>query len=190
MKRKSFFAVAAVAALALPLSAQASTRPAGHWFAGSVTSASSGSVSVDVLWTGKHDTQLKGTTVTVAIDSSTQIVYAKKQTSIDPGDLVRVVATDSTATRIHVNCNCHFAAGTLDGISATQLRVQVTRTGPYDGVLKGHDVTFQIGGLTLPSLTLDGKVAVVFSSSGFFRDPGFDASAATFTVLRLRAPTH
>ena len=185
MRWKSF-AVAAAAVLAVPLSAQAAGTPNAHWFAGSVASAGSGSVSVNVLWTGKHDTQLKGTTVTVGIDSSTEIVYGKHQSSIDPGDLVRVVAVDTTAKRIHVNCNCHFAAGTLDAISTSQLRVAVKRTGPYDGVLKDHNVTFQIGSASLPNLSIGDRVAVVFSSTGFFRDPSFDPTTATFTVLRVR----
>ena len=185
MRWKSF-AVAAAAVLAVPLSAQAAGTPNAHWFAGSVASAGSGSVSVNVLWTGKHDTQLKGTTVTVGIDSSTEIAYGKHQSSIDPGDLVRVVAVDTTAKRIHVNCNCHFAAGTLDAISTSQLRVAVKRTGPYDGVLKDHNVTFQIGSASLPNLSIGDRVAVVFSSTGFFRDPGFDPTTATFTVLRVR----
>ncbi|TMM13462.1 MAG: hypothetical protein E6F98_06040 [Actinobacteria bacterium] len=185
MRWKSF-AVAAAAVLAVPLSAQAAGTPNAHWFAGSVASAGSGSVSVNVLWTGKHDTQLKGTTVTVGIDSSTEIAYGKHQSSIDPGDLVRVVAVDTTAKRIHVNCNCHFAAGTLDAISTSQLRVAVKRTGPYDGVLKDHNVTFQIGSASLPNLSIGDRVAVVFSSTGFFRDPSFDPTTATFTVLRVR----
>ena len=185
MKWKSF-AVGIVALLAVPYTAQAAGTQHAHWFAGSVTATSTDSVSVDVLWTGKHDTQLKGTTVTVGIDSSTEIAYGKHQSSIDPGDLVRVVAVDTTAKRIHVNCNCHFAAGTLDAISTSQLRVAVKRTGPYDGVLKDHNVTFQIGSASLPNLSIGDRVAVVFSSTGFFRDPGFDPTTATFTVLRVR----
>ena len=122
----------------------------------------------------------------IGIDSSTEIVYGKHQSSIDPGDLVRVVAVDTTAKRIHVNCNCHFAAGTLDAISTGQLRVAVKRTGPYDGVLKDHNVTFQIGSASLPNLSIGDRVAVVFSSTGFFRDPSFDPTTATFTVLRVR----
>ncbi len=193
------FGIVTAAVLALPFAALADNPPPGttttttatarahaHWFAGSVASASSGSVSVNVLWTGTHDTQLKGTTVTVGIDSSTEIVFGKHQSSIDPGDLVRVIAVDSTAKRIHVNCNCHFAAGNLDAISTSQLRVAVKRTGPYDTVLKDKNVTFQIGGASLPNLSVGDKVAVVFSSSGFFRDPSFDPSTATFTVLRVR----
>jgi hypothetical protein len=172
--------------LLVPVTAQAAPKQQAHWFAGSVASTGSGSVSVNVLWTGTHDTQLKGTTVTVAIDSSTEIVYGKHQSSIDPGDLVRIVAVDTTARRIHVNCNCHFAAGNLDAISTSQLRIAVKRTGPYDTVLKDKNVTFQIGGATLPNLSVGDKVAVVFSSSGFFRDPSFDPSTATFTVLRVR----
>jgi len=185
---------ALLAVAALPLTAVAATGPAPqhtHWFAGSVGSASSSSVSVNVLWTGKHDAQLDGTTVSVAIDSATQIHYGKGKTSIDPGDLVGVVATGTdasslTAQRINVRCNCHFAAGTLDAVSTSRLRVQVSRTGPYDGVLKGNDVTFQIGSATLPNLSVGDKVAIVFSSTGFFKDPSFNWQNATFTVLHLR----
>ena len=176
------FAVAATALLALPLSAQAAGTPKAQWFAGAVTASSSSSVTVDVLWS-KGD--LTGTQ-TVAIDSSTKIVYGKHQSSIDPGDLVRVVDANGTARRIHVNCNCHFAAGTLDAISTSKLRVQVERTGPYDGVLKGNNVTFDVGSATLPNLSIGDKVAIVFSANGFFKDPSFDWQNATFTVLHLR----
>jgi len=201
------FGIAAAVVLALPFAALAdnpppstttstttapttSNRVHSHWFAGSVASASSGSISVNVLWTGKHDKDLNGKTVSVAIDSSTQIDYGKGKSSIEQGDLVGVVATGNpnslTASRIHVRCNCHFAAGTLDAISTSKLRVNVQRTGPYDGVLKGNEVTFDVGGATLPNLSIGDKVAIVFSASGFFRDPNFDWQHATFTVLKLR----
>jgi len=201
------FGIAAALVLALPFAALAdnpppstttstTTAPAtsnrvhSHWFARSVASASSGSISVNVLWTGKHDKDLNGKTVSVAIDSSTQIDYGKGKSSIEQGDLVGVVATGNpnslTASRIHVRCNCHFAAGTLDAISTSKLRVNVQRTGPYDGVLKGNEVTFDVGGATLPNLSIGDKVAIVFSASGFFRDPNFDWQNATFTVLKLR----
>ncbi len=127
--------------------------------------------------------------MTVGIDSSTKIVYGKHQSSIDPGDLVRVIAANGTARRIHVNCNCHFAAGTLDAISTSKLRVQVERTGPYDGVLKGNNVTFDVGGVSVPNLSIGDKVAVVFSATGFFKDPNFNWQNATFTVLHLRVAT-
>ena len=158
-----------------------------HWFAGAVTSASSTSVGVDVLWTGPHDTQLKGENVTVAIDPSTKIVYGKGQSSIDPGDLVRIHATASeTATRIHVDCNCHYAAGVLGSIGNGSFAVNVTRTGPYDTVLKGNAVTFQLGSTALPAGAKAGDhVAVRFTATGFFKDPSFDWRTATFTVTRL-----
>jgi hypothetical protein len=171
--------------LAVPLTAVAATnppRPQAQWFAGSVTAASSSSISVDVLWskTGQSGN------VTVGITPSTRVVYGKHQSSIDPGDLVRVVAANGNARRIHVNCNCHFAAGQLDAISTSKLRVHVLRTGPYDGVLKGNNVTFDIGSASLPNLSIGDRVAVVFSANGFFRDPSFDWQNATFTVLHLR----
>ena len=211
MKWKAF-GIAAAAALVVPIAALAGNSPPisitsattttaatptpkaarahAHWFAGSVASVGSGSLSIDVLWTGKHDTQLNGTTVNVAIDSSTQIVYGKGKSSINEGDLVGVVATGTdlsslTAQRIHVRCNCHFAAGTLDAISTSKIRVQVAKTGPYDGVLNGNDVTFDVGSATLPNLSIGDKVAVVFSATGFFEDPSFDWQNATFTMLRL-----
>lgn len=186
MKTRTIAAVAALA-FAAPLSAQAGTTPnAGtHWFAGAVTAAGSGSVSVDVLWTGKHDTQLNGTNVTVAIGSSTQIHYGKGRSSIAPGDLVGVVDANGTAKRINVRCNCHFAAGTVASTSAGSFTVQVGRSGPYDTVLKGNTVTFQLGGAAAP--TVGQKVAVRFSATGFFKDPSFDWQTATFTVEKIRA---
>ena len=199
------FGIIAAAALAVPFAALADNHrpslgggttttttttaaPTGtkhadaQWFAGSVTAVSSDSLSVDVFWskTGQSGT------VTVGIDSSTKVVFGKHQSSLDTGDLVRVVAANGTARRIHVNCNCHFAAGTLDAISTSKLRVQVERTGPYDGVLKGNNVTFDVGSATLPNLSIGDKVAVVFSANGFFKDPNFDWQNATFTVLHLR----
>ena len=196
MRCKSFTVgiAALLAVAALPLTSVAATGPASshaHWFAGSVGSASSSSVSVNVLWTGKHDTQLDGKTVNVAIDSSTQINYGKGKSSIDPGDLVGVVATGTdasalTAQRINVRCNCHFAAGTVDAVSASTLRVNVTRSGPYDTVLKGNNVTFQIGSATLPNLSVGDNVAIRFSANGFFKDPSFNWQTGTFTIEHAR----
>jgi len=210
MRSKSFIVgiAALLAAAAVPLTAGADTSPSTHangaWFAGAVTAASSSSVSLDVLWTGKHDTQLNGKNVTVAIDSSTKIVYGKGQTTIDPGDLVRIHATAAdptlaslTAKRIHVDCNCHYAAGTLGSIGSSSFAVNVERTGPYDTVLKGNAVTFQVAGATaylqgkntpaaLSDLKTGEKVAVRFSATGFFKDPSFNWQTATFTATHVR----
>ena len=222
MKTKSFgvAAVVLLAAAALPFAALAdneppstitpttttpakAARPHGEFFAGSVVSAGSGSVSVNVLVTGPHDTQLKGETLNVGIDSSTQIVYGKGKSSIAAGDLVRVHALAAangslTAKRIHVDCNCHFAAGTLGSVGSSSFAVNVARTGPYDTVLKGNAVTFQVNGSTvfvqgknqaagtLSALKSGEKVAVIFASSGFFKDPGFNWQTATFTASHVR----
>jgi hypothetical protein len=192
MKWKSF-AVGIVALLAVPYTAQAAGTQHAHWFAGSVTATASGAVSIDVLWTGKHDTQLAGKTVSVAVDSSTQIVYGKTKSSIAPGDLVRVRATapdatlaSLTAKRIHVNCNCHFVGGTVASIGGGSFAVLVARTGPYDTALKGKLVTIQNGSASLTGLTLNARVGVIFAASGFFRDPAFDVSTATFTAKKVR----
>jgi hypothetical protein len=229
MKWKAFgiAAAAVLAAAAVPLAAladneppstiqtttttttapPASTAARAHviGFAGSVSSASSSSVTVDVLKTGPHDTQLNGTSVTVAIDSSTKIVYGKGQTSIEPGDLigVRAVAADATlasltAKEIHVNCNCHFAAGTLGSVGSSSFAVNVSRTGPYDTVLNGNAVTFQVNGSTvfvqgkdkaagaISDLKTGEKVAVIFTAPGFFKDPSFNWQTATFTATHVR----
>jgi hypothetical protein len=177
-------AVAAAALFAVPLSAQAAGTPKAQWFAGAVTASSPSSITVDVLWSKGS---LSGTQ-TVAIDSSTKIVYGKGKSSIEDGDLVRVVDANGTARRIHVNCNCHFAAGTVDAVSAGQIRVNVTRSGPYDTVLKGNDVTFQLGGATAPQV--GDTVGIGFSATGFFKDPSFDWQTATFTINRLRVRSH
>lgn len=201
-------AAALVAAAVLPLSALGDSTPAAGakgngWFAGAVTSSTSGSVSLDVLWTGKHDTQLDGTSVIVGITSATQIVYGKGKSSIEQGDLIGVRASGIgsnalTARRIHVRCNCHFAAGTLGSVGSSSFAVNVSRTGPYDTVLRGNAVTFQVGGSTVFSqgkdesagaisdLKTGEKVAVVFAANGFFRDPSFDWQTATFTATHVR----
>ena len=170
------------ALLAAPLTASASTRPTVQAFAGVVTAASSTSISVDVLWSRKGNAS---GTVTVAIDPSTTIVYGKGKSSIADGDLVRVRAGGGIAKRIHVDCNCHFAAGTVSSTSTGSFAVQVERSGPYDTVLKGNTVTFQLGGATAPAVGQ--KVAVRFSATGFFKDPSFDWQTATFTVEKIRA---
>lgn len=216
MRKLSMVLAAALAAALIPLAAvaappgqggqgqgqgQKQVAPRAHWFAGSVASASSSSVSVNVLWTGPHDGQLKGQTVAVALDSSTQIVYGKGQTSIDPGDLVAVkaTATDSTlasltAVKLRVACNCHWLGGTIGSIGTSSLTVQVAKTGPFDTVLKDQTVTLQLNGSTqyvkgkdktpisLSDLKVGDKVGVVFGADGFFKDPSFDPSKATFTA--------
>jgi Domain of unknown function (DUF5666) len=172
------------------------------WFAGAVTSASSGSVSLDVLWTGPHDTQLSGTSVSVGITPSTNVVYGKGQSSIAQGDLVRVRAggigtSTLTARRIHVDCDCHYVGGTLDGVSNGALRISVARTGPYDTVLKGQTVTIHVADstqyiqgrdkkqITLNDLGVGDRVGVIFAATGFFKDPSFDWQNATFTAKRV-----
>lgn len=176
---------------ALPLTAQAAgTQQGAGWFAGAVTSAGPSSVSVDVLWTGKHDTQLNGTQVTVGIDSSTRITYGKGRSSISAGELIGVRATGVgsnvlTAKRIHVRCNCHYAFGTLGSIGSGSFAVDVTRTGPYDTVLKGNAVTFQLGSTSTANLKTGDKVGVIFSATGFFKDPNFNWRTATFTASRV-----
>ncbi len=85
-----------------------------HWFAGTVAGVGSGSITVNVLKTGPHDPQLNGQTVTVPVDSSTQIVKGKDKTPITladvkTGDRVGIVvhapggdlSQGMTAVRIH-----------------------------------------------------------------------------------------
>lgn len=202
-------AAALVAAAAvLPMSALGdTTTPTANakgngWFAGAVTAASSSSVSLDVLRTGPRDTQLNGTSLTVGITSATQIVYGRTQTSIDPGDLIRVRASGIgssalTARRIHVDCNCHWIRGTLNAVSNGMLRIAVVHSGPFDTVLRGQTVTVHVDGstqyiqgrnktqITLNGLGVGDHVGVIFASSGFFKDPSFNWQDATFTAKRV-----
>ena len=168
-------------------------------FGGAVTAASSGSATVDVYWQRKGSVS---SPVTVAIDSNTKIHYGKGQSSINAGDLVGVVATTNngtlTARRINVRCNCHFAAGTLGSVGSSSFAVNVERTGPYDTVLKGNAVTFQVTGSTvfvqgkdkaagtISGLKTGEKVAVIFGANGFFKDPSFNWQTATFTASHVR----
>ena len=203
------FGIVLTAALAVPFAASADNnnpqpttrvRPNVQAFAGAVTSASPTSVTLDVLWSKRGSTS---GSVTVAISSSTKIHYGKGQSSIDPGDLIGVVATGTdsntlTARRINVRCNCHFAAGTLGSVGSSSFAVNVSRTGPYDTVLKGNAVTFQVNGSTvfvqgkdkaagaISDLKSGEKVAVIFAATGFFKDPSFNWQTATFTATHVR----
>jgi hypothetical protein len=215
MRWKSFgiTAAALLAAALVPLGAIAADNPTttrhGLFLAGSVVSAGSGQVTVDVVWTGKHDTQLDGKQVNVSVSSATKIVYGKGQTSIDPGDLVRIhaIAADATASAltaraIRVACNCHWVGGKLTAISPGFVRVNVARTGPYDKVLDGNEVKIGLDSSTqfvegkvkhhidLGDLSLGDTVGIVFGANGFFRDPSFNWQNATFTakLVHLRRP--
>ena len=220
MRKLPLIALTALVFALLPLSAVAAppgngsgsatpTKPHTHWLAGSVSAVGSSSLTVNVLWTGKHDDQLNGQTVTLAVDASTEIVSGKDKTpvplsSIQSGDLVGVLATASdktlaslTATRIRVYCNCHWIGGTISAIGSSSISLQVARTGPYDTVLKDTTVTVQVDGSTKYILGKDKKdisfsdlkvgdgAGIVFAASGFFRDPSFDPTKATFTAKQV-----
>jgi hypothetical protein len=202
--------LAAVPFAALGASPKGAAKTPHHHFAGAVTAVGSDSLTIDVLWTGKHDTQLLNTSVTVAVDGSTALTSGKAHTGIalgdvKPGDLVGVGVTSAgsdltqlTAVRVHVGCNCHWIGGTLSSVGSSSVVVQVAKTGPFDTVLKGQAVTLQLNGSTLyvqgkaktpislGDLKTGDRVGVVFGASGFFKAPGFDASTATFTAKRIR----
>jgi len=174
MKWKSF-AVGVACLLALPFSAQAAGPGKAQRLAGAVTAVSASSLTL----------ALDGKSTTLAIDSSTKIVYGKGQTSLDTGDLVRVRAVGSTAKRIHVDCNCHLAAGTVSSVSSGSFVLHVLHTGPFDRVLKGNDVTIQTP-TAVSGLAAGARAGVIFSATGFFRDPSFDWTKATFTAKKVR----
>jgi hypothetical protein len=190
------------------------TRSHSHWFAGSVSSVGSSSLTVGVLWTRQHDDSLNGQVATVAVNSDTQITSGKNRTSISlsdiqTGDLVAVVASGSgsdlttlTATKIHVYCNCHWVGGTVSAIGSSSVTIQVKKTGPYDTVLSGQAVpinvdsnTVFVGGknktpIALSDLKVGAGVGVVFSADGFFKAPGFDPTKANFTATRIHVWGH
>jgi len=216
MRKVMLIAAAAIASALLPLGAVAAppgssapAKPHVHWFAGSVASVGSDSLTVNVLWTGPKDGQLNGTTVTVGVTGDTTIENGKTKAAaqlsdIVPGDLVslRATAADSTlasltATHIRIWCNCHWVGGTIGSIGGSSITVHVDRTGPYDTVLKDHDVTIQVNGstaylkgkaktpITLADLKVGDGVGVVFGANGFFKAPGFDPETATFTASKV-----
>src|SRR5579871_3072302 len=109
--------------------APAVTTPNGHvpvhWFAGSVSSVGSGTLTVGVLWAGPNDGSLNGQTVTVAVSDHTRIFGPGHRpialASIQQGQLVgvRAAGTDLsnlTAVRVRVWCNCHWVGGTIRSI--------------------------------------------------------------------------
>ncbi len=213
MRKLTLIALTAIASALLPLGAvaappgnggdsAANTKPRTHWLAGSVWAVGTSSLTVNALWTGKHDDQLNGQTVSLAVNSSTEIVSGKDKTpvplsSIQNGDLVGVLATASdktlaspTATRIRVYCNCHWIGGTISAIGSSSI-------GRYDTVLKDTSVIVQVDGSTKYILGKDKKdisfsdlkvgdgAGIVFAASGFFRDPSFDPTKATFMAKQV-----
>jgi hypothetical protein len=220
----SFSAVLALmAAIALPaLAAGPATtttttpNPVSHphWFAGSVSSVGSDSLSVGVLWTGPKDGSLNGQTVSPTVTSATQIVSGKDQSpaslsDIQPGDLVGVQATAQagdlttlTATKIRIYCNCHWVSGTISALGTNSITLTVAKTGPYDTVLAGQSVTIGVNGSTsfirgrdkspiaFSDLALNEGVGIIFSANGFFKAPGFDPSTAVFTAKQVHVWGH
>src|SRR3954447_16414069 len=103
MRRLIVMAAALGLLAAVPFAAAAKKPGAAakvhhHHFAGAVTAVGTDSITVDVLWTGKHDTQLLNTTVTVAVTAGTAVTTGKAHTpitvsSIHEGDLVGVGVT-------------------------------------------------------------------------------------------------
>jgi hypothetical protein len=181
-------------------------RGPAHWFAGAVTDVGTSTLTLDVLWTGPNDGSFDGQSVTVNVTDHTRIFkgphhQAIALAAIQDGDLVAVRAfgdpTSLTAARIHDFCNCHWIGGTISSIGASSFQVNVQRTGPYDGVLENATVTLQVNDLTeymrgprharigFGDLKVGEGVGVVFGASGFFRDPNFDPTTATFTAKRV-----
>ena len=191
-----------------------SSNPKPHlvWFAGQVSGVGSTTLTVGVLWTGPHDGALNGQTLTVNVASSTRINQGPHGqpialAQIQAGDLVAMQAagespTMLTAVRIHINCNCHWISGTISGIASGSLNVQVGNTGPYDSVLKGHQVTLQANAYTVylrgphrrrlafSDLKVGQHVGVIFAANGFFRAPSFNPATATFTAKRIHVWGH
>src|SRR5438105_1452043 len=143
MRRIIVLAAALGLLAAVPLALGESPKAPRHHFAGAVTAVSGNSLTVTVLWTGKHDTQLLGQTETVTVTSDTAITAGREHkpvalSSIQTGDLVGLGVTSAgtdltslTAVRIHVSCNCHWIGGTIASISSSSLVVHVAKTGPF-----------------------------------------------------------
>ncbi len=189
----------------------AAVAPRSHkvWFAGSVASVGSSSLTVNVLWTGPHDGSLNGQTLNVSVAPNTRIQGGKHHrpialASIQVNDLVAIrAATDDdssfSATGIHVYCNCHWIGGTISSVASAggSVTVHVDRTGPYDTVLRHHDITLQVNDTTVylrgrhdrripfGSLQAGDGVGIVFAANGFFKAPSFNPSTATFTAKRV-----
>ena len=178
-----------------------------RWFAGQVSGVGSSTLTVGVLWTGPHDGELNGQTLTIDVASNTRINQGQQRqpialAQIQVGDLVAIraagdSATMLTAARIHVYCNCHWISGTISAPASGTLSVQVRNTGPYDTVLKGHTVTLQVNAdtvymrgphrrrIALSDLKVGQHVGVIFAANGFFKAPGFNPTTATFTAKRI-----
>jgi hypothetical protein len=158
-----------IALLAAALIAAVATTAAladGHsgqrYFAGEVLAVGSGSLTVKVDKTGKKDTNLNGQTLTVAVDSSTQITLGadKNKTTAQLSDLevgyrAGVYATPSatdptsfTAVRIAGHYGYHWFAGSVVSVGSDSIVVQVKRTGPHDTQLNGQTLTVPVSSAT------------------------------------------
>ncbi len=178
-----------------------------RWLAGQVSGVGSSTLTLGVLWTGPHDGQLNGQTLTINVASNTRINQGPHRepialAQIQVGDLVALQAagdapTMLTAARIHVYCNCHWISGTIRGTASGSLSIQVGNTGPYDTVLNGHTVTLKVNAdtvymrgpnrrrIAVTDLKVGQHVGVIFAANGFFKAPGFNPTTVTFTAKRI-----
>lgn len=129
-----------------------------HAFGGAVTAVGSGSLTIEVDRTGKHDTELMGQTITVSVPDGTPITLGEDKTPIKLSDVqvgwrAGVAATQDssgawTATRVHVCRGDHWFAGELTAVGSASITVAVRRTGPHDTQLKGQTVNVPVDAST------------------------------------------
>jgi Domain of unknown function (DUF5666) len=130
------------------------------FFAGEVIAVGSGSLTVKVDKTGKKDTDLNGQTLTVSVDSSTQITLGKDKTQAQLSDLevgyragVTAKASDTdpssfAAVKISGHYGYHWFAGTVVSVGSDSITVQVTKTGKHDTQLNGQTLTVPVSSST------------------------------------------
>jgi hypothetical protein len=157
-------AVATAVALAdgPPTTPTSPKTPKAHarFFAGEVTAVGSGSLTVKVDKTGKKDTELNGQTLTVSVDSATQITLGRGKTQAQLSDLevgyragvtAKASATDPSslaAVKIAGHYGYHWFAGSVVSIGSGSITVQVTKTGKHDTQLNGQTLIVPVSSST------------------------------------------
>jgi hypothetical protein len=153
-------AVATAAALADGPPTTKTPKAHAKFFAGEVTAVGSGSLTVKVDKTGKKDTGLNGQTLTVSVDSATQITLGKDKTQAQLTDLevgyragvtAKASATDSSsfaAVKIAAHYGYHWFAGSVVSVGSDSITVQVTKTGKHDTQLNGQTLTVPVSSST------------------------------------------
>jgi hypothetical protein len=205
-------AFAAVVFAALPAMAgnrdnpPTKTRHHEVYFAGKIVSVGPSSLQVLVSKTGRHDGQLQGKQLEVAVDAKTQIRSEGKSLSLadlKAGERVAIRASTSAAAldqglvaeKIRVQLRRLYFAGKIVSVGPSSLQVLVSKTGRHDGQLQGKQLEVAVDAktqiksegksLSLADLKAGERVAIRAETSADALDQGLVAEKIRVQLRRL-----